>query len=109
MPPTAMKAKTARQPMKAKAKSKAKAKAKVMVMKATKAKASKNKGMRATFHKTKVWSATWVGMYYEWELVELKWDKDHVIETWKATLLPGWKKLQAMTAMKAMKAMKANK
>ncbi len=94
MPPTAMKAKTARQPMKATA------------MKATKAKAAKNKGMRATFNKTKFWSATWLGLYYEWELLDLKWDKDHVIENWKATLLPGWKKLQAMTAMKAMKANK---
>ncbi len=99
MPPTAMKAKTNAKVMAMKAKGKAK----VMAMKATKAKAAKDKGMRANFSTTKAWSATWLGLYYEWKLVDLKWDKGHVLETWNCTLRPGWKKLKAMKAMKAMK------
>jgi hypothetical protein len=97
------------------AKSKAKAQAKVMAMKATmamkaeKAMAAKDKGMKAKLTKTKFWSATWTGLYYFWELVGLKWEKGHVLETWDLTLRPGWKESKAMKTMKAMKAMKAKK
>jgi hypothetical protein len=102
----AMKAKTVmKKTMKAK-----KAKTAMKAMKA------KDKGMRASFRKTKFWSATWMGLYYKWELVGLKWNNGHVLETWNATLRPGWSKsdkkaLEAMDkkAMKAAKATKAKK
>ena len=85
-------------------------------MKAKKAKTAmkaKDEEMRASFTKTKFWSATWTGLYYKWELVGLKWNNGHVLETWNATLRPGWSKsdkkaLEAM-AMKAAKATKAKK
>jgi hypothetical protein len=93
-------------------------KAKIAMKAMKKIKAKKNTGMRASFSKDKSWSATWVGMYYQWELVDLKWDKGNVLETWTATLRPGWeaeKDIKAMQAkketiaMKAMKEMKAMK
>ncbi len=63
---------------------------------------AKDNGMRASFRKTKLWSAMWMGMYYKWELVDLKWDKGNVLETWNATLRPGWKKMHNDTTLQAM-------
>ena len=99
--------------------------AKTAMKKATKAKKAKtamkakDNGMRASFRKTKLWSAMWMGMYYKWELVDLKWDKGNVLETWNATLRPGWKKVNSENTLQAMvlgdekalkaKAMKATK
>ena len=91
MPPKAPKAKTAmKKTMKA-----TKAKKAKVAMKA------KDKGMRASFRKTKIWSGTWVGMYYMWELVGLKWNKGYVLETWHSTLRPG----ELVAPPKAMKPM----
>jgi hypothetical protein len=91
----AMKAMRAKTAMKKATKAK-KAKTAMKAMKA------KDNGMRASFRKTKLWSAMWMGMYYKWELVDLKWDKGNVLETWNATLRPGWKKMHNDTTLQAM-------
>jgi hypothetical protein len=97
MPPKAMKA------------TRSKASKAMKAKKAMKAMKAKDQGMKAKQTHTKSWSETWTGLYYQWKLTGLKWEKGQVVETWDLTLRPGWKKQKAMKTMKATKAMKAKK